>query len=322
MATFNSASYVKPVVNGSSGQWGNLLNSVIDQVDTDFTAIDTRIDTLEAVTHVTTFSGLTDTPSSLSGQAGKILKVNSSGNAVEFVTDTIPVNVQDLSNVTVSSPSTGQVLKWDGSAWTNQADASGGGGISLSEARQALSVGSNASASGDGSIGYDNSTGVFTFTPPSISGSYATLSSPSFSGTPTAPTAGSSTNTTQIATTAFVQSALIKTYTSSWTNFNSSLGGTTSTFTHGLGGQPDIVNFNFKCTTAEHGYSVGDIIMNSDMAFEDSGVPISYIDGGSTTQIKVQAGYNQRFGLSNKTTGVVTRATAGRWQFRIQCIKF
>lgn len=38
--------------------------------------------------------------------------------------------------------------------------------------------------------------------------SYAALSSPSFTGTPTAPTAASGTNTTQIATTAFVQDAI------------------------------------------------------------------------------------------------------------------
>ena len=39
-------------------------------------------------------------------------------------------------------------------------------------------------------------------------GSYATLASPAFTGTPTAPTAASGTNTTQIATTAFVNSAI------------------------------------------------------------------------------------------------------------------
>ena len=218
MATFNSASYVKPVVNGSSGQWGNLLNSVIDQVDTDFTAIDTRIDTLEAVTHVTTFSGLTDTPSSLSGQAGKILKVNSSGNAVEFVTDTIPVNVQDLSNVTVSSPSTGQVLKWDGSAWTNQADASGGGGISVSEARQAISLSVLSPSGGQNAqLAYSDSTGQFTFAPPDLSG-YVSSSSPSFTGTPSAPTASLNTNTTQIATTAFVRNNVRTSYVSGYSS--------------------------------------------------------------------------------------------------------
>lgn len=37
---------------------------------------------------------------------------------------------------------------------------------------------------------------------------YAKLASPEFTGVPTAPTAASGTNTTQLATTAFVQSAL------------------------------------------------------------------------------------------------------------------
>ena len=42
---------------------------------------------------------------------------------------------------------------------------------------------------------------------------YATLASPAFTGTPTAPTAAAGTNTTQIATTAFVQGVAIKTVT-------------------------------------------------------------------------------------------------------------
>ena len=41
-----------------------------------------------------------------------------------------------------------------------------------------------------------------------VSGSYAPLASPTFTGTPAAPTAASGTNTTQIATTAFVQAAI------------------------------------------------------------------------------------------------------------------
>lgn len=38
-----------------------------------------------------------------------------------------------------------------------------------------------------------------------VSASYAPLASPALTGTPTAPTAASGTNTTQVATTAFVQ---------------------------------------------------------------------------------------------------------------------
>ena len=46
-----------------------------------------------------------------------------------------------------------------------------GGGVDLT----AFSVGAEASASGDGGIAYDNSTGVFTYTPPDLSGYQATL---------------------------------------------------------------------------------------------------------------------------------------------------
>lgn len=37
-------------------------------------------------------------------------------------------SINDLADVTVSSPSIGQVLKWNGSAWINDTDATGGGG--------------------------------------------------------------------------------------------------------------------------------------------------------------------------------------------------
>ena len=58
--------------------------------------------------------------------ANKILKVNSSGNAIEWADDT--------------------------------------GGIALTD----LSVGSEGTASGDGSVAYNSSTGVFTYTPPDL----------------------------------------------------------------------------------------------------------------------------------------------------------
>lgn len=65
-------------------------------------------------------------------------------------------SLDDLGNVTVPSPSSGDLLKWNGTAWVN--------------------------ASG-----------------------YALLASPALTGTPTAPTATAATNTTQVATTAFVR---------------------------------------------------------------------------------------------------------------------
>lgn len=93
-----------------------------------------------------------------------------------------------------------------------------------------LSVTSN-TASGGGALSYNSGTGVFSYTPPDLSSFLTSLSfsglantpttlagygitdaatsaSPTLTGTPAAPTAALSTNTTQIATTEFVQNAL------------------------------------------------------------------------------------------------------------------
>lgn len=70
-------------------------------------------------------------------------------------------SINDLSDVSTSGVSSGQVLKYNGSSWAAAADTSG---IALTD----LSVGSEGTASGDGSVAYNNSNGVFTYTPPII----------------------------------------------------------------------------------------------------------------------------------------------------------
>ena len=45
-----------------------------------------------------------------------------------YAVGTIPVNLADLADVTSDTPSSGQVLKWNGSAWAPAADSTGGGG--------------------------------------------------------------------------------------------------------------------------------------------------------------------------------------------------
>jgi len=130
---------------------------------------------------------------------------------------TTSTDIGDLSNVSSATPSTGQVLKWDGSEWAPSTDlqASGGTGITLADLSvsvasagtanlsynntsgtftytppdvsgyiglTSISVGAEASASGNGGLAYDNTTGVFTYTPPDFSGSYLSTSGGTLTG--------------------------------------------------------------------------------------------------------------------------------------------
>ena len=95
----------------------------------------------------------------------------------------VPSDLGDLGDVNISgTPTTGHVLKWDGSNWAPAADGGGGGGgISL----QDLSVTTNAVAGGSGALAYNNITGVFTFTQSSPSvGTFMSLSDVDSSDTP------------------------------------------------------------------------------------------------------------------------------------------
>ena len=82
-----------------------------------------------------------------------------------------------LSDVNTSGAANGKILKYNGSAWVIADDASGASSIALTD----LSVGAEGSASGDGAIAYDNSTGVFTYTPPDLSTYLTSISSQNLS---------------------------------------------------------------------------------------------------------------------------------------------
>ena len=78
----------------------------------------------------------------------------------------------ELADVNLATaPQTGQVLKYDGSNWVAAADGTGGGGIALTD----LSV-ATASA-GTAALSYNNVSGVFTYTPPDLSGYLTTETS-------------------------------------------------------------------------------------------------------------------------------------------------
>ena len=95
------------------------------------TAITTTSDaegniTITGVAQDFTFSSLTGTPTTISGYG--ITDAFDGAYSSLTGTPTIPSDIQDLGNVTITSPQTGQVLKWNGSAWVNDTDAVGSGG--------------------------------------------------------------------------------------------------------------------------------------------------------------------------------------------------
>jgi len=107
------------------------------------------------------------------------------------------LTIDNLTDVTIVSAANGDFLKWNGSAWVNDpinlgtdtvgnymVDLSAGAGISITHTP---GEGSTATVAVDATI--------------------APLASPIFTGVPQAPTAAPGTNTTQVATTAFVLSS-------------------------------------------------------------------------------------------------------------------
>jgi len=77
-------------------------------------------------------------------------------------------NLNDITDVTITTPSTNQVLKYNGSVWVNDSDTDTG--IQYTD----LSV--STAAAGSPALAYNNTNGVFTYTPPDLS-SFITASS-------------------------------------------------------------------------------------------------------------------------------------------------
>ena len=128
------------------------------------------------------------------------VNIQSVGDAAldKITLDMTAFTIDFLSDVDTSTtaPTTGQVLKWNGTNWVPGVDSTTGGAGTDADTLDgfdssyflnynnlnnkpsllqltALSVGAAATASGNGAIAYDNTTGVFTYTPPDLS-SYIT----------------------------------------------------------------------------------------------------------------------------------------------------
>lgn len=129
---------------------------------------------------------------------------------------------------------------------------------------------------------------------------FATVASPNFTGTPTAPTATAGTNTGQLATTAFVQTALSGVsaginYTGTW---NASTN--TPTLTSGTGTKGTMYKVSTAGTTSIDGnssWSIGDMILFDGTTWDK-------IDGQATQVLS----FNNRVGAINLTSSDVTTA--------------
>ena len=160
-------------INASAGTQ-NIFETVT--ADEGSTTADTASDTLNILggTNITTAIA-TDTDN---------VTINMSAFSIDFLSDV---------DTTSSAPTTGQVLKWNGTNWAPGADATTGGAGTDADtldgfdsayyldynnlsntpsvvALDSFSVGVENTPSGNGAISYNDSTGEFKFTPPTAAG--------------------------------------------------------------------------------------------------------------------------------------------------------
>lgn len=184
-----------------AGNWVELANSsdaggsqnVFSTISSDdgSTTANTSTDTLSII-------GGTNINTAIATDSDNVT-INLSSFSIDFLSDV---------DTTSSAPQTGNVLKWNGSQWAPGTDATVGGGGTDADtldgfdssyfldynnlsntpsvvALNSFSVGNELTASGDGAISYDNTTGIFRYTPPDLS-SY--LTSVAFSDITSKPT--------------------------------------------------------------------------------------------------------------------------------------
>ena len=166
----------------------------------------------------------TTAPATTPDAAGDIF-VNTTGDNVYVATGTTNSgdwlqvsgsgNLNNLGDVIITAAATGEFLRYNGAAWVDTT-ISASDVPSLDASKITSGTFANARIS-SGSVTQHE--GALTITESQISdlGSYVTttalnlkadISSPAFTGTPTAPTAGAATNNTRIATTAYVTTAI------------------------------------------------------------------------------------------------------------------
>lgn len=149
----------------------------------------------------------------------------------------------------------------------------------------------------------------------------AALASPALTGTPTAPTAAVGTNTTQVATTAFVNAEIANDvdvrsgYVSSDQTITSA---GLLTLAHSLGQAPKIINLYLVCATAEAGWAIGDVILvsNNNTSTAENRHTAAYFDA---TNVYIRfASATSCFTVANKGTGAPVVVTNANFRLRVR----
>ena len=179
----------KTLTINSSGATQNLFATVTS--DDGSTTADSATDTLSIL-------GGTNIDTSITTDTDNVT-VNMTAFSIDFLSDV---------DTTSTSPVTGNVLKWNGTNWAPGADATTGGAGTDADtldgfdssyflnynnftntpnvvALDSFSIGNELTASGDGAISYDDTTGVFRYTPPDLSSYLTSVAFADLTSTPT-----------------------------------------------------------------------------------------------------------------------------------------
>ena len=207
----------------TSGTFANarIAESNVTQHQAALTITESQVSDLGTYSEVATG---TTAPATTPDAAGDIF-VDTTGDNVYVATGTTNSgdwlqvsgsgNLNDLGDVTIAAAATGEFLRYNGAAWVDTT-ISASDVPSLHASKITSGTFANARIS---SASVTQHQGNLTITESQISdlGTYATtsalnlkanISSPAFTGTPTAPTQTAGNNTTRLATTAFVQQAI------------------------------------------------------------------------------------------------------------------
>ena len=131
---------------------------------------------------------------------------NDVGNTIDATVSLDDFSIGDLSDIDLSDgTSDGKILKWSTDKFVLADDVDTNTQLSDEEVQDIVGAMVTENTESDLTVVYNDDSGKLDF---SVNNTIARIDSPIFTGTPSAPTAGLDTNTTQIATTEFVQTQI------------------------------------------------------------------------------------------------------------------